>query len=301
MTAADGSAQSEEVCYETRGSTSPERKDADQWKNVWALEVPGGYKHFVWSALNNALPTRSNLLKKKVCEDPWCPSCKREEEDVQHALWCCPGAADVWAVGWSPIRKWLNQFIDFSSLWEDLSNRLSPGCLVRVVAIIRGIWRRRNTFVFEDKFASSSQVVKIAVVGLEEFQEANVKVTRRLSKGVERREGRGWQKPLRALCKLNFDATVDVKNRRIGIGIIIRDCHGDVLVAVCLRKDNLVSPFIAECFALKISIELCLEMGFGSIMMEGDAKVMIEAMLSKELDESVHGQLIEDTKRLLAQ
>ncbi|XP_040987872.1 uncharacterized protein LOC121235603 [Juglans microcarpa x Juglans regia] len=232
---------------ERKWSTSIERKDADQWKNVWALEVPGGYKHFVWNVLNNAFHTRSNLFKRKVSEDSWCPICRREEEDVQYALWCCPGVANVWSDDGGPVKKWLNQIIDFSNLWMELSNRLSPRCLARIVAIMRGIWRRRNAFVFEDKFTSPNDLI----------------------------------------------------NMRIGIGILVRDCHGNVLVVVCLRKDDVVSPFIAECLALKISIEFCLEMGFWSIMMEGDAKGMIEAVLSEELDESVHGQLIDDTNRLL--
>ncbi|XP_040996078.1 uncharacterized protein LOC121242252 [Juglans microcarpa x Juglans regia] len=101
--------------------------------------------------------------------------------------------------------------------------------------------------------------------------------------------------------ELNFDATVDLKNRRIGIGIVVRDCNGEAMAAVCTRKDHVFSPFIAECLALKRSIELCKELGFWSVMMEGDAKGVIEAMLAEEKDVFENGQLIKDTKRLFAQ
>ncbi|XP_035547338.1 uncharacterized protein LOC118348889 [Juglans regia] len=218
--------------YERRGSTSEVRKDAEQWKNLWSMDVPGGRRHFVWNALNNALPTKSNLFKRKVTEDSLCPMCRREEEDVQHALWCCPAAADVWDENSSHVRKWLNQIHDFSRLWSELSNRLSNGCLERVVAIMRGIWGRRNAFVFEDKFASPGHVVRTTLAGLEEYQEANAKMEGSRVRCEARRERRRWQIPVGDNCKLNFDAAVDLNNRRIGIGIIVRDCNGDILAAV---------------------------------------------------------------------
>ncbi|KAF5475122.1 hypothetical protein F2P56_006963 [Juglans regia] len=155
---------------ERKGCSSKGNRYADQWKKVWSMEVPGGYKHFVWNALNNALPTRINLFKRKVIEDSICPVCKREEEDVKHALWCCPAAADVWAEAESLVRKWRNQVQDFTSLWMELIKRLSKGCLERVVAIMRGIWGRRNAFLFENKFGSTGKVVRLALVCLEEYQ-----------------------------------------------------------------------------------------------------------------------------------
>ncbi|KAF5461926.1 hypothetical protein F2P56_017985 [Juglans regia] len=166
---------------------------------------------------------------------------------------------------------------------------------------MRGIWGRRNAFIFEKVFGSPGKVVRLALLSLEEHQEAN----NRREAGQEIREGnrmdRKWKRPMPGLYKLNFDAAVDLKNRRIGIGIVIRDSNGEVMVTVCSRKDHVISPFIAECQALKRSIDLCKELGFGAVMMEGDAKGMIETVLAKEADESEYGQLIEDTKRAFAQ
>ncbi|KAF5468935.1 hypothetical protein F2P56_013043 [Juglans regia] len=211
------------------------------------MEVLGSFKHFVWNALNNALPTSINLFKRKVIEDPLCPICRREEEDVKHVLWCCPAAADVWAEAESPVRKWRNQVQDFTSLWMELIKKLSKDCLERVVAIMRGIWGRRNAFIFEKVFGSPGKVVRLALVSLEEHQEAN----NRREEGQSNREGnrmdRRWKRPMPRIYKLNFDVVVDLKNRRIGIGIVIRDSNGEVMVTVCSRKDHVISPFIAEC------------------------------------------------------
>ncbi|XP_041009365.1 uncharacterized protein LOC121253418 [Juglans microcarpa x Juglans regia] len=116
----------------------------------------------------------------------------------------------------------------------------------------------------------------------EEYQEANAKLEGRQLRCEVRRERR-WQRPMGNIHKLNFDAVVDLKNKRTGMG------------------KTMWFLLIAECLALQRSIELCLEMGFWTVMLEGDAKGVIEVVLSEELDESEHGQLIENTKRLLAQ
>ncbi|XP_035543600.1 uncharacterized protein LOC118347684 [Juglans regia] len=265
------------------------------------MEVPGGYKHFVWNALNNVLPTKNNLLKRKVTEDSLCPVCKREEKDVKHALWCCLAVADVWAEAESPVRKWRNQVQDFTSLWMELIKRLSKGCLERIVAIMRGIWGRRNAFVFENEFGCPSKMVRSALVFLEEYKEATLRMEGRHTRSEVSREDKRWKRPVPNKYKLNFDAAIDLTNRMIGIGIVVRDCNGEVMVVICTRKDHVFSPFIVECLALKRFIKLCKELGFWSVMMKGNAKGVIEAVLAEEKHESKNGQLIEDTKRLFAQ
>lgn len=67
------------------------------WKQIWQLGVARIVKHFLWKAVSNTLPTRLNLFKRRVIEDPMCPVCKREAKLVAHVLWSCPAIGDVWA------------------------------------------------------------------------------------------------------------------------------------------------------------------------------------------------------------
>ena len=46
-------------------------------------------------ACNNILPTKENLCKRKITDDPLCPMCRLEVETVGHALWSCSAACDV--------------------------------------------------------------------------------------------------------------------------------------------------------------------------------------------------------------
>lgn len=38
-----------------------------------------------------------------------------------------------------------------------------------------------------------------------------------------------WQKPVEGIIKVNFDAALDVENKKLGIGLIARNYRGEVL------------------------------------------------------------------------
>ena len=53
-------------------------------------------KHFLWRACTNCLPTKANLLKRKIVSDSVCHRCGRCEEDTMHALWDCEVIKLIW-------------------------------------------------------------------------------------------------------------------------------------------------------------------------------------------------------------
>jgi hypothetical protein len=66
------------------------------WKDIWRLRLPNvEKKKFLWRACHDILPTKQNLCRRKIVENPWCPICKNEVETAVHALWGCPSARDV--------------------------------------------------------------------------------------------------------------------------------------------------------------------------------------------------------------
>jgi hypothetical protein len=69
----------------------------------------------LWKAVNNILPTRVNLFKRKVVEDPMCQCYKQEEETIIHVLWTYLAAMDVWGSGPKIFQKtyaWGNSFLE---------------------------------------------------------------------------------------------------------------------------------------------------------------------------------------------
>jgi hypothetical protein len=80
----------------TRGESSNSQENSEVWGLIWYLEGPGVLKHFVWKFCSNALPTKENLCRQKIKQDPLCPLCSSSTEDIWHALWSCPAAVAVW-------------------------------------------------------------------------------------------------------------------------------------------------------------------------------------------------------------
>ena len=59
------------------------------WKRLWKMSVPNKIEIFLWHACSDALPTRSNLFKRKVVDVPTCQHCGSGYETMMHALWTC--------------------------------------------------------------------------------------------------------------------------------------------------------------------------------------------------------------------
>lgn len=53
--------------------------------------------------------------------------------------------------------------------------------------------------------------------------------------------------------------------------MIIRNCDGQVMGTVKATKNLITNPFNEETYALMVAVYLCKEMGFQTIMLEGDA------------------------------
>jgi hypothetical protein len=56
------------------------------WKTIWKLKGPNMEKHFIWRACHDILPTKENLMRRKIVSDPFCPICGVEVETVSHIL-----------------------------------------------------------------------------------------------------------------------------------------------------------------------------------------------------------------------
>jgi hypothetical protein len=118
------------------------------WKFLWSLKVPNQVKTFTWHACHDILPTKSNLLKRKVIEEDICPCCNLENETLFHAIWLCLVAQDVWGDSKSCFQKCSMLCISFKYLFEKCMSRFSKEDMELFVNIARKIWLRRNVLIF---------------------------------------------------------------------------------------------------------------------------------------------------------
>ncbi|XP_059442086.1 uncharacterized protein LOC132174450 [Corylus avellana] len=108
-----------------------------------------------------------------------------------------------------------------------------------------------------------------------------------------------WKKPPEGWFKVNCDAALDLRNGRIGLGVLVRDHEGQVKAARSVTKSGFLEPTAAEAMALFEGVRLCKDLGILSIIVEGDAQVVINAIQARDPTCSKFGQLVDDIRSLL--
>jgi hypothetical protein len=66
------------------------------WKLIWNLKVPGTLKNFAWKVGANLLPTKANLVSRRIGDEPFCPIRKSAFETISHIVWECPSSVAIW-------------------------------------------------------------------------------------------------------------------------------------------------------------------------------------------------------------
>lgn len=92
---------------------------------------------------------------------------------------------------------------------------------------------------------------------------------------------------------------VDQKGRKVGIGVVIRDDEGGVLVAMGGQRSNAVHPAVAKSYALWKVMKVCRDLNFSNVIFEGGAQVIVDVVNEVQEDLTFYGSVIEDVKKLL--
>jgi hypothetical protein len=137
---------------DARGQCSYADRMPDIWKDLWNLKILGKVKLFAWRDCQNLLPTRDNLYKRKVIQDPSCPCRSLEVETVIHSLWSCPAAEDVWGDHFSCFQKCSSLQISFMHLLDYCFRNYDKENVELLLVVARNIWIRRNSLFLKGAF-----------------------------------------------------------------------------------------------------------------------------------------------------
>ncbi|KAL4362372.1 hypothetical protein GQ457_04G010120 [Hibiscus cannabinus] len=107
-----------------------------------------------------------------------------------------------------------------------------------------------------------------------------------------------WSAPSPPFVKANFDVKFCSVSHSSWSGVIICDNQGHVLGA-CRRKAlRIPSPFAAEAMSLIHAISLAGDLGFHSVIFEGDSLALIKKLNSDAFDFSEISALVWEAKGL---
>jgi ribonuclease HI len=275
--------------------SSTQGRHSKIWKKLWKLQLPNVEKLCFWRACQNILPTRENLCRRKVITDPSCPVCGLEEETICHVLWQCPAARDVWSGGCIKVQKCNFEDSDFLRVAEGILEKCELEEFQNFVAIVRRLWLRRNDILHGGSFTSPATIILKAKVSIQEFQEAQQKQI-----STSRQPGTVQWTPINpGHYKVNWDAAVEKRTGRIGLGAVIRDHQGELVAARCVTYVGLLEPTAAEAVAATMAIRLAHDRGYRQVHLVGDAKVIIDAVMEEVPNWSRVGHLVDDIRAAL--
>ena len=126
-------------------------------------------KVFLWRACSNALPTKVNLQKRKVLDNPLCDHCKCRGEDVLRAIWNCDNIHEGWVHSFAKVRS---KSTCIESVCDLVSIIQAEGKSLKEFAMIASlIWIRRNKLRHNKPALLVSKLAQSALTLLHEFQQ----------------------------------------------------------------------------------------------------------------------------------
>ncbi|XP_048498228.1 uncharacterized protein LOC125496729 [Beta vulgaris subsp. vulgaris] len=102
-----------------------------------------------------------------------------------------------------------------------------------------------------------------------------------------------WEAPAMGSLKINSDAAM-FDDGKVGIGGVVRDAEGDVLMATCVVMEGGGEVDIAEGLAARHSLQVALDAGFRCVILESDNLKLISHLISGKEENNSFGFVISD-------
>ncbi|KAF5442204.1 hypothetical protein F2P56_034891 [Juglans regia] len=212
------------------------------WKALWKMAVPNKIKIFAWRACKDGLPTNENLMKKQVVTEVHCDVCFHPLEDLNHAVISCKCIQALWhqllpSLGFHADRKVVD-------LALHICQRKDKDMLALFFSIAWGLWYRRNKMAYDKVVINPKQVVGFVLNILKNHKEIRGICSSQLKQHLK------WKPPPLDVLKLNTDGAMFTDLRRAGVGFLLRDAKGELVVAASRAEFDVENPEAIELLAV---------------------------------------------------
>ena len=226
------------------------------------------------------------------------------EESVIHILWSCSRARAIWKQTFlrEVCEVWSEK--DFMGLFMHVSTIAVNKELEWFAVVAWHLWFFRNKRVHGEDMGSVEVLLQRIVGWWEVFESA---VGGSLEKGsLQQGEGKKigageraqvrWKKPSQGVVKLNIDGAINYGSGIFGTGAICRDDQGLCIGILAAPGSGFLSPQSCEFMALIHGLHFCVQAGFTSVEVEGDAQCVFKALDADDEDLSIDGALVAEAK-----
>ncbi|XP_024171608.1 uncharacterized protein LOC112177559 [Rosa chinensis] len=219
------------------------------------------------------------------------PICTNGIEDNVHVFLNCTYAQEIWRA--AAIPRVQEDFIDLKDWLLQLATTLDKEKFAKVMMLIWGIWKNRNSQVWEGSKKHPCDVVLMTFGWLKDFAKANKLNTPQRTRNQVR------VPPPQHWLKCNVDGAFVAQNGRSGDGVIFTDNYGQVRAAAVQPLQFIITPFHAELQALSEALQIATGMNYNKVIFEIDCALLAGAMNQDAVDMSMCSFLLDEMKERL--
>lgn len=231
-------------------------------EEIWKISTSPKIKNFLWRAVSNAIPVSDLLVKRGIKLDPVCQTCGDQGESINHVIFGCSIARQVWAIAKVPCPENgfdnISHYSNFHELLSMMKNLSIPEEIRNAIPwIVWYLWKFRNGIIFEGRQCSADDlVIKIR-------EEADFWLLAQKNEELRHKEEQeamtvcetSWSGPLIGWLKCNIGVHFDKKQKRCGAAWVLRNNKGKVLIHSRRAFSTITSKDEANFHALSWAIQ----------------------------------------------
>lgn len=268
------------------------------WRSLWNLKVPPKAKNLFWRACTGYLPTKSQLITKRVVMNASCPVSGMAAKTIIHCLVTCRDVQQCWnrvGIGTQNIAD--ADFLGWSvTKFEILPTRQK--CLLVMVCL--AIWGARNELVWQNRRSPILNIVTSAIGHLDQWQSAQKFKNESPNSGLQQGDGaERWSVPVSNSIKVNVDAALFEEERKYVIGMVVRDNKGLLQEGCTKLFRGKTDVAIVEAMGVREALSWLKNHPGSMATVETDCLTVIQAIRSSVDMVSVFGTIIQECKTLL--
>ncbi|PNY14022.1 ribonuclease H [Trifolium pratense] len=242
---------------------------------LWELNVAPKHSHFLWRALNEAIPVKGNLFKKGVKCDPLCPRCFNHVETIHHAFLDCVWAKQLWFSSTLTINLNHCHYTNLHDWVLHMFKQTDKASREIITATLYGIWYARNLLVFQGKNLPPHEVSTTILAQLQEFQCHCIKkniVNQNHSTGNSS-NNKCWSPPPKGTVKINVDAHLG--DGHWFSGLILRRWDGNAIGATTRLHAGSDEIIQGEAYAINDALDLVEKLCLPEVIIESDSQIFV--------------------------
>ncbi|XP_013694544.2 uncharacterized protein LOC106398556 [Brassica napus] len=254
-------------------------------ESCWRVQTTPKIKVFLWKAMSEALSVAELINARGMHVDARCQACGEEPETINHVLFTCHVARQVWALSSIPnTRKGFHEFSVYANLNFLLNLKSYGNGPLRLWRswpwIVWNLWKRRNELLFRGRGFSLEEVVKKAENETEEWLLAQImekewSVSEKVNKAVD---GSKWTPPPSGWLCCNVGVDWSKRDGQGGGGWVLRNERGVVILHSRRAFSGLFNKDEANFEILKWVVESMRSHRISNVIISGDLEAMFGAI-----------------------